>query len=77
MRAVDSRELPAGPGVLVFIPEPGNVIDEVFRTRLRLSNPELRTRDWLLMNRKTEREGQLLAYIDKESFLLFCWQGPS
>ena len=46
---VDSKDLSKRPRVLVRIPDTYEITTVV--TRLRIQNPELNTRDWLVLSR--------------------------
>lgn len=60
LTVVQSKDLLRRPRVLVFFPD----LSEVDRARilLQIQNQELKTKDWLLMSRKIEKEGQLIAF---------------
>lgn len=70
LTVVNFKDLPVRHRVLVFVP--GSVREEPaeFRRRLQIQNPDLRTQEWTLLSRNTEREGgQLLAFsVDEVSF---------
>ena len=67
LTAVDSKDLPKRPRVLVRIPDTSYVTTVV--TRLRIQNPELKTADWSVMSRKVTEKKQTLAFsIDPDSF---------
>jgi hypothetical protein len=67
LTAVDSKDLPKGPTVLVRILDASNVNTAL--TRLRKPNPELHTSDWSVMRRKVTEKEQTQAFsIDPDSF---------
>jgi hypothetical protein len=67
LTAVDSKELPKRPRVLVRIPDTSDV--NTVLTRLRKQNHELHTSDWAVMSRKVTEKEQTLAFsIDPDSF---------
>ena len=64
---VDSKDLPKRPKVLVRVPDTSEVTTVM--TRLRIQNPELKTKDWKVMSRKVTEKEQTLAFsIDPDSF---------
>lgn len=68
LTTVESKDLPKRPRVLVFIPKPVEE-EEKIRTRLGKQNAGLRVGGWLLLSRKMEDAGTILAYsIDEASF---------
>jgi hypothetical protein len=67
LTAVDSKDLPKRPRVLVLIPDTSGVNNVL--TRLRKQNPALHTSDWSFMSRKvTEKEQTLGFSTDPDSF---------
>jgi hypothetical protein len=67
LTAVDSKDLPKRPRVLVRIPDTSDV--NTVLTRLRKQNPELHLSDWSVMSRKVTEKEQTLAFsIDPDSF---------
>ena len=53
--------------MLVRIPDTSEVTTVL--TRLRIQNPELKTKDWIVMSRKVIEKEQTLAFsIDPDSF---------
>jgi len=67
LTAVDSKDLPKRPRVIVRIPGTSEVTTVM--TRLKIQNPELNMTDWLVMSRKvTEKEQRLALFIDPNSF---------
>ena len=68
LTAVESKDLPKRPRVLIFIP--GQEEEEgVVRPRLERQNPGLRVGGWLLLSKKKEKEGTFWAFsIDEASF---------
>jgi hypothetical protein len=66
LTAVDSKDLPKRPRVLVLIPDTSDF--STVLTRLRKQNPELHTPDWSVMSRKvTEKVEELAFSIDLDS----------
>jgi len=67
LTAVDSKDLPKRPRVLVRIPSTSDA--NTVLTRLRKQNPELQTSDWSVMSRKVTEKEQTLAFsIEPDSF---------
>jgi hypothetical protein len=67
LTAVDSKDLPKRPRVVVRIPDATVVTTDL--TRLRAQNPGLNTTNWTIMSRKINERGQTLALsIDPDSF---------
>lgn len=68
LTAVESKDLPRRPKVLVWLPGPERV-EKVVRDHLRVQNPDLKTETWLLMSQKSGEKGQTMAFsIDQESY---------
>ena len=67
LKAVDAKDLPKRPRVLVRVPDTTEVTSVM--TRLGAQNRELNTMEWLVMSRKvTEREQTLALSIDPDSY---------
>jgi hypothetical protein len=65
LTAVDSKDLPKKPRVLVHIPDASDVTTVL--TRLRAQNPSLNTTGWTTMSHKINERGQAFC-IDPNSF---------
>ena len=67
LKAVDAKDLPKRPRVLVRVPDTSEVT--AVMTRLGIQNRELNTTEWSVMSRKvTEREQTLALSIDPDSY---------